>query len=367
MQANMNSSTPQLSTFMLPAMGCHVQISLNITQLSLQQTQGNTDQEIDQKIDQKVALVKAYVEEKLLQWEHIFSRFDNTSELMRLNSHTNQWIDISPELFAVLESAIAFVPKTQGLVTPTLLNTLWDIGYKHSFETLAKQPTPSVQTAQPTLQDTSDASKNDAANQSIKNIKLRTSAHGQHKVFLPTGTALDLNGYVKGWCAMQLAEYISQRSDWQLPCLIDMGGDIAIGVPNEQKFAKPITWAIAIAKPYIADSQQVQDEEDIAIIHISAGAVATSGQDYRRWWHKGHWQHHLIHPYYACPAKSDVLSATILADDTLTAEVYAKYCVILGAKKALQWLSEQHIAAVLVDTNHKVMASPAIHPNLIAI
>ena len=143
MQANTNSSTPQLSTFMLPAMGCHVQISLNITQLSLQQTQGNTDQEIDQKI----ALVKAYVEEKLLQWEHIFSRFDNTSELMRLNSHTNQWTDISPELFAVLESAIAFVPKTQGLVTPTLLNTLWDIGYKHSFETLAKQPTPSVQTA----------------------------------------------------------------------------------------------------------------------------------------------------------------------------------------------------------------------------
>ena len=200
---------------MLPAMGCHVQISLNITQLSLQQTQGNTDQEIDQKIDQKVALVKAYVEEKLLQWEHTFSRFDNTSELMRLNNHTNQWTDISPGLFAVLESAIAFVPKTQGLVTPTLLNTLWDIGYKHSFETLAKQPTPSVQTAQPTLQDTSDASKNDAANQSIKNIKLRTSAHGQHKVFLPTGTALDLNGYVKGWCAMQLAEYISQRSDWQ--------------------------------------------------------------------------------------------------------------------------------------------------------
>lgn len=101
MQANTNSSTPQLSTFILPAMGCHVQISLNITQLSLQQTQGNTDQEIDQKIDQKIALVKVYVEEKLLQWEHIFSRFDNTSELMRLNSHTNQWTDISPELFAV--------------------------------------------------------------------------------------------------------------------------------------------------------------------------------------------------------------------------------------------------------------------------
>ena len=50
---------------MLPAMGCHVQISLNITQLSLQQTQGNTDQEIDQKIDQKIALVKVYVEEKI--------------------------------------------------------------------------------------------------------------------------------------------------------------------------------------------------------------------------------------------------------------------------------------------------------------
>ena len=88
MQANTNSSTPQLATFMLPAMGCQIQISLHITQLSLQQTQGNTDQEIDQKIDQKVALVKAYPEQQLLQWGHIFGRLVQPSGLRRPTAQT---------------------------------------------------------------------------------------------------------------------------------------------------------------------------------------------------------------------------------------------------------------------------------------
>ena len=92
MQANTNSSTPQLSTFILPAMGCHVQISLNITQLSLQQTQGNTDPEIDQKIDQKVALVKAYVEEIILKekehfmYNHCISEKDLLMQITRIVS-----------------------------------------------------------------------------------------------------------------------------------------------------------------------------------------------------------------------------------------------------------------------------------------
>ena len=193
---------------------------------------------------------------------------------------------------------------------------------------------------------------------------MRQSADGQHQVYLPAGMALDLNGYVKGWCAMQLAEYISQVHNWQLPCLVDMSGDIAIGVPKHQ-IDKPITWGIAIAKPYLFDDEQVQDDEDVAILAISSGAVATSGQDYRRWWHDGRWQHHLIHPHYSRPVSSDVLTATVLATDTLIAEVYAKYCVLLGVTEAMAWLNKHDIAALLIDTNNNALATAAMQPNLV--
>ena len=375
MKTNMpNKNTSELATIKLFAMGCHIQISLNTTRLSTQYSQI--------VIDQQVTILTSDVQQRIAQWEHIFSRFDETSELMQLNNQTNQWIKVSPELFEVLQRAIHFTSKTQGLVTPTLLKELWDTGYKYSFETLPKMSMPSAPmtgskissntssninlNTSASLQDTSITNdfKLNRSNQQIGRIQLRQLADGQHQVYLPTGMALDLNGYVKGWCAMQLAEHISQVLSWQLPCLVDMGGDIAIGVPRNQ-IDKPIIWGVAIAKPYFANSEHIQEEEDVAILALSSGAVATSGQDYRRWWHDGRWQHHLIHPHYSRPVSSDILTATVLATDTLIAEVYAKYCVLLGVTEAMTWLNKHDIAALLIDTNNKVLVTAAMRQKLV--
>ena len=370
MKTNMpNKNTSELATIKLFAMGCHIQISLNTTRLNPRYSQV--------VIDQQIALLTSDIQKRIAQWEHIFSRFDDTSELIQLNNQTNQWIKVSPELFEVLQRAIHFTSKTQGLVTPTLLKELWAAGYQHSFETLPKMSMPSAPmtgskvssntssnmtlNTSASLQDTPRAS-NDS--QQIGLIQLRQLANGKHQVYLPAGMALDLNGYVKGWCAMQLAEHISHVHDWQLPCLVDMGGDMAIGVPRDQ-IDKPIVWGVAIAKPYFANSEHIQEEEDVAILALSSGAVATSGQDYRRWWHDGRWQHHLIHPHYSRPVTSDVLTATVLATDTLIAEVYAKYCVLLGVTEAMAWLNKHAIAALLIDTNNKVLVTSAMHPKLV--
>ena len=370
MQTNMpDKNIPELVTIKLFAMGCHIQVNLDITRLSTQYSQ------ID--IDQQVALLTSDVQQRIAHWEKVFSRFDDSSELMKLNNHTNQWTEVSAELFEVLQRAIQFVSKTQGLVTPTLLKELWDTGYKYSFETLPKMSMPCMPmtgskvssntssnmtlNTSASLQNTPRAS-NDS--QQIGRIQLRQLADGKHQVYLPAAMALDLNGYVKGWCAMQLAEHISHVHDWQLPCLVDMGGDIAIGISRDQ-IDKPIIWGVAIAKPYFANSKHIQEEEDVAILSLRSGAVATSGQDYRRWWHDGRWQHHLIHPHYARPVSSDVLTATVLATDTLIAEVYAKYCVLLGVTNAMAWLNKHDIAALLIDTNNKVLVTSAIRPSLV--
>ncbi len=371
MQTNMpDKNIPELVAIKLFAMGCHIQVSLDTTKLHTQYSQ--------MAIDQQVDFLTSDVQQRIAHWEKVFSRFDDSSELMQLNNHTNQWTEVSAELFEVLQRAIHFVAKTQGLVTPTLLKDLWAAGYQHSFETLPKMSMPCVpitgSKASSNINlnsriDLQDASiKNDfklnSINQQIERIQLCQLANGKHQVYLPDDMALDLNGYVKGWCAMQLAEHISQVHNWQLPCLVDMGGDIAIGVPRDQ-IDKPIVWGVAIAKPYFANSKHIQEEEDVAILSLSSGAVATSGQDYRRWWHDGRWQHHLIHPHYARPVSSDVLTATVLATDTLTAEVYAKYCVLLGVTEAMAWLNKHDIAALLIDTNNKALVTSAMRPSLV--
>ena len=369
-----HENAPQLATIKLYAMGCHIQISLNTARLNTERLSTPYSQA---SIDQQVALLADDIQQQLVYWEHIFSRFDDTSELMTLNSNTGQWTNVSAELFAMLQRAIYFVPKTQGLVTPTLLKSMWVAGYKQSFEALPKHaisslPISTTNTASTaitgaSLQDTSvtnDAQLNHA-NQHAERIRMRLLDNGQQQICLPTGMALDLNGYVKGWCAMQLAEQISQLHNWHFPCLVDMGGDIAIGVPSDQDIDKLIVWGVAVAKPHLMNGEPIQDQEDVAILAIKSGGVATSGQDYRRWWHKGQWQHHLIHPHYSRPVSSDVLTATVLADDTLMAEVYAKYCVLLGVNEAMAWLNKNHIAALLIATDNQVLTSHAISSNLV--
>ena len=362
-------STAELATIKLFAMGCHIQISLNTAKLNTKRLNTPYSQAA---IDQQIALLADDIQQQLAYWEHIFSRFDDTSELMTLNHTTDQWTDVSAELFTVLQRAIYFVPKTQGLVTPTLLKSMWAAGYTQSFESLPKHAMSSIAVVNSNttlnLQNSPIASdaKLNHANQQTERIQMRLLENGQQQVYLPTGMALDLNGYVKGWCAMQLAEQISQLHKWHLPCLIDLGGDIAIGVPSDQ-IDKPIVWGVAVAKPHCDDGRQVRDEENVAILAIHAGGVATSGQDYRRWWHDGRWQHHLIHPHYSRPVSSDVLTATVLATDTLTAEVQAKYCVLLGIKAAMVWLDSNHIAAILIATDNKMLTSRAIYSNLVPL
>lgn len=130
-----HENAPQLATIKLYAMGCHIQISLNTARLNTERLSTPYSQA---SIDQQVALLADDIQQQLVYWEHIFSRFDDTSELMTLNSNTGQWTNVSAELFAMLQRAIYFVPKTQGLVTPTLLKSMWVAGYKQSFEALPK-------------------------------------------------------------------------------------------------------------------------------------------------------------------------------------------------------------------------------------
>ena len=88
-----NQTTPQLATIKLFAMGCHIQISLNTTRLSAQPSQ--------MRIDQQVAFLTNDIQQRLADWEHIFSRFDDSSE-RGLNNRGDQWSEVSSELFEVL-------------------------------------------------------------------------------------------------------------------------------------------------------------------------------------------------------------------------------------------------------------------------
>ena len=357
----MNQSPLYIDTLALKAMGCHIQVHLDITAIKSSYS--------DVQIKQQLIPLKQDIEHTLSHWEQIFSRFKDSSELMLLNrlnqcsESDRHWITVSAELFEVLKQAVSFVDKTQGLVTPTLLQALCNLGYSQSFEMLTNVLV-------------SDQSPSAEHLQDARNIEFRILADGSHQLRLPRGMGLDLNGYVKGWAATKLAEKISWHHLWRMPCLVDMGGDIAIGEPKDSSGKspsnQPTNWGVAIARPNALNPEDESLEQyqalgtNVAIVQISGGGIATSGQDYRRWKRHGQWQHHLIDPQTQKSALSDVLSATIIAGSTLEAEVGAKYCVLIGASEAISWLNQNNLAGLIVDKNYQVITSHKMASTVIA-
>ena len=251
-------------------------------------------------------------------WEQTFSRFRLDSELSLVNRRAGFPTQVSQGFADVFEIALEAERISGGMVTPVLLDSLLRAGYDRSFDLLAPQQTfsyPEPILCLPRLGEIDwDAST-------------RT-------IFSPPDLHLDFGGIVKGWAAHQAAEKLKGIG----PALVDAGGDIAVSGP--QADGQP--WPIGVADPF-------NPTENLDLLQIEAGGLATSGRDRRRWLHGSRWNHHIIDPRSGAPAETDVLTATVIAPSVIQAEMTAKTCLILGSQNGLDWLeADPSLAGMLV-------------------
>jgi thiamine biosynthesis lipoprotein len=157
---------------------------------------------------------------------------------------------------------------------------------------------------------------------------------------------LDLGGVAKGWAAQRAMRKLERFG----PALVDAGGDIAIS--GLRSGGRP--WLVGIDDPR-------QEGESIGTLRLGRCGVATSGRDYRRWKQDGRWKHHIIDPRTGEPAVTDVLTATVIAQTVLDAEMAAKVVLILGSRKGLAWLEGRPgYAGVLVTDGGDVLTSKSL-------
>ena len=112
--------------------------------------------------------------------------------------------------------------------------------------------------------------------------------------------------------------------------MVEIGGEIAMKGVNE----KGSCWRIGIDKPS-DDSTAMQRELQI-ILSICDKAVATSG-NYRNYYMKdGIKYSHTIDPQTGYPSEQDILGATIIAEDCMTADAYATAFMAMGVEKSVE-------------------------------
>jgi thiamine biosynthesis lipoprotein len=247
----------------------------------------------------------AYTESK-------FSRFVPNSELSLLNRAAGKLTFVSGTMLEVLQLARGFSQASKGMFNPLLLTAIEAAGYRRSFEELKQESLEGAEQRSLTLED----------------WMLDT---GMRAVQIPKGAGLDLGGLVKGWAAERMSVWLQEK--WHVPRgLINAGGDVVVW-DNRQEAAP---WQIAIANPW-------QIKEDLEIVALPNGAVATSSIVGRSWLTEQGRMHHLIDPRTMRSSCSDVVQCTIIGPSLAEAEVWAKVICMMGSGEGIPLL--QHKAS----------------------
>ena len=262
-------------------------------------------------------------------WERIFSRFRADSELSRVNAQAGQPVAVSAELLTVVQKAVNVAEQTQGLLTPLIGQAVLAIGYDRDFAQLHSCERTPLATSQKTPQTTPA--------HAVADFRQIHCDHARLQLCIPAGSRLDLGGFVKGWCADETVRRLGRFA----PALMDAGGDIAVSAAMNGAQA----WPIAIARPW-------PETEDLALIGVMRGGVATSGRDYRRWVRDGQAQHHIVDPRTAQAAQTDIVSVSVSAASAFEAEVAAKHLLILGSESAQAWMQNQSDMGVCMVLVH---------------
>ncbi len=275
--------------------------------------------------DQLAADIRARLEEINAK----MSTYDPESEISRFNRHAGaDWFPVSDATARVVAAAIEVSIATDGAFDVTVgpLVNLWGFGPE------------SVLTAMP------DASVIQAALARIgyQKLAVRDDPPGLRKSE-PT-LYVDLSAIAKGYGVDQVAELLERYEIHDY--LVDIGGELRVQGEN----AKGRPWQVAIESP-------VEDRKPFRILSMSKGAVATSG-NYRNYFELGGQRFsHTLDPRTGRPVTHNLVSATVLADDAMTADAWATALIVLGRDNGLTKAEEQGLAVFLLSGSGQQLES----------
>jgi thiamine biosynthesis lipoprotein len=256
-----------------------------------------------------------------------FSRFRPDSELSAINARSAAQVGVSAQMMQLLDLALYFNKRTNGMFDPAVLPALEDAGYDRTFERVARDDP-----------DARAPRRVQAHTFSIAQVQI--DRH-QRTLTAPTGLRIDFGGIGKGYAVDIASQRLSATRDF----LVDAGGDIFASGNGPGGDG----WPIGIADPAIG--------ADLDVVVLRDQAIATSTTALRRWKRGDSWNSHIIDPRTGASTGSEVVSASVIAGTATEADVYAKCALMLGADAGRRFLETNRAQGLLVLDNSSVVRS----------
>lgn len=157
---------------------------------------------------------------------------------------------------------------------------------------------------------------------------------------------IDMNAIAQGFSVDLVCKFLDSLNIQNY--VVEIAGEVRAKGKNQ----KGEIWKVGIDKP--VEGNEVPGEHVQAILQLNNKAVATSG-DYRKYYiENGIKYAHHIDPHTGYPARQNLLSASIIAHDCITADAYGTACMVMGLEKSKSFLTKHpELDAYLIYSNNK--------------
>ncbi|ADN03110.1 FAD:protein FMN transferase [Spirochaeta thermophila] len=262
--------------------------------------------------------------------EATFSPSIEGSDIWKVNHGGGRPTTVSPETAAVLSRALDYARTSGGAFDPAIgaLVNLWGIGTDR-----ARIPSP------------------EEIEHALGTIDYHlVSLEGDTVVVENPETRLDLGAIVKGYASDELASLFTTRG--VRSAIVDLGGNIfALGSRPDGT-----PWRIGIQDPEGPKGSYV------GILRVRDKAVVTSGVYERFFIQDGIRYHHLLDPATGYPARTGLLSVTVIHPRGIDADALSTTLFVLGMERGHTYLRERHpeAEALFIGEDHTIWMTPGL-------
>ena len=258
------------------------------------------------------------------EFENLVSRTIPTSDISRINTANGSPINVSDITIGLIKKGIEFGELTDGAFDITIapLMDLWDI-------------------------------KNNPGNPPSENDIKKVLSHVNYKnisivensvTLSDPEASIDLGGIAKGYMADILKEYLLSKG--VTSAIINLGGNVlTLGCkPDGNAFH------IGIQKPFN------EQNTTITSVQIKDGSVVTSGSYERYFKVNDTIYHHILNTDNGYPCDNELLSVTILSEDSIDGDALSTSCFALGLEEGQKLIhSLEDIDAIFITKDYEII------------
>lgn len=262
--------------------------------------------------------------------DHSLSTTNSNSEIYKLNqTHTGS---LSTDTSELLNYGLQYCKKTNGILDLSIYPVVKSWGFTTgSYRIPTKEEIDFL----------------------LKNVDYSQICFSPetHSVSIPENMEIDLGSIAKGFTGDKLIELFKKNEINS--ALLNLGGNVQ--VLGSKPDGSP--WKVGIKDP-----EDSKNGNYLGTISVRDSAVITSG-GYERYFkdEKGDVYWHIIDPSTGYPAKSGLISATVISPKGIYCDALSTSLFIMGKEKSEQfWKENKDFDMILVSDDHEIFITSGI-------